>query len=384
MPTLSNATRFLIMEPGLALYNRTNISGGIAVVPAADSPFLPQVFSGSHPEYYIYRSFVCVVTVISTVLSLLVLYVAYRSPKVRTVTNVFVFNLAAVSLLSGIVGLSFSFIYIGFTATSYSPTLSFCKTVLFFALYPITATMWASVAIGIDRYDVLTNLLTRRINHGWAYAISSATWLLPLAICIPGVTGWGNIAYETDVDDKVECYIDPVRSFGFVVFWSVSAVIAPALLIVFCFCLLVRVIWKKSLTRRALMYVEPLSGNRASANSHLNETEAQAFRISFIIILSNLLLISPFVILLLLNLDVDGTGVAEAHMVTIILLDINVAINSFLYTFGVRSIRLELAAMCRCEGQNALKQHSVRSILSTKSTVVRKSLREDVKMNQKT
>ena len=366
------------MEPGLASHNGTNNTPSNVGISAVSSPFFPQVFSGSDPGYYVYRSFVCVVTVIATVLSLLVLYVAYRSPKVRTVTNVFVFNLAAVSLLSGSVGLSFSFIYIGFTATSYSPTLSFCKTVLFFALYPITATMWASVAIGIDRYDVLTNLLTRRINHGWAYAISSATWLLPLAICIPGVIGWGDIAYETDVDDKVECYIDPVRSFGFVVFWSVSAVIAPVLLIVICFCLLVRVIWKKSLTRRALMYVEPLSGNRASVNSHLNETEAQAFRICFIIILSNLLLNLPFVILLLLKLDVDATGVAEAHMVTIILVDINVTINSFLYAFGVRSIRLELAAMCRCKGQNARRQ----SITTTKLTVVSKSFSEDVEMNQ--
>ena len=373
MPTLSGATLFL--ESGLPLHNMTNISK-ISFV--RDSPFLPEVLSDSHPEYYTYRSFVCVFTVISTVLSLLVLYVAYRSPKVRTVTNVFVFNLAAVSLLSGIVGLSFSLVFVGFTATNHSPSLSFCKTVLFFSLYPITATMWASVAIGIDRYDVLTNLLNRKINHSWAYAISAATWLLPLAICIPGVTGWGDIAYETDIG-KVQCYVDPVRSYGFVVFWSVCALIAPALVIIFCYCVLVHIIWKKSLTRRALMYVKPLAGNRASDNGHLNETEAQAFRISFIIILSNLLLISPFVILLLLKLDVDSAGVTEAHMVTIILLDINIAINSFLYTFGVRSIRLEISAMCRCKGQNARKQLSVRSIMSTKSTVVRKSFSEDAK-----
>jgi hypothetical protein len=235
--------------------------------------------------------------------------------------------------------------------------------------------MWASVALAIDRYDALKNPLSRKITLGRAIAISAATWLLPLTICIPGVIGWGYVVHtrqETDVSisDKVQCYIDPVKSFGFVVFWSISAAVTPAVMIVFFYCLLMRIIWKKSLTRRALMYVKPLAGSLTPANNRLNEIEAQAFRISFIIILSNFVFISPFVVLLLLKLDVHRKGVAEAHMVTILLLDINIVINSFLYTFGVGSFRLVLASLCHCNEQNANNQHSPRPPMPRSSTVL--------------
>jgi hypothetical protein len=363
------------------MHNTTNDSKFNSI---EKSPFIPEDHLDFHTaEYYAYSSSICVLIIIPVILGLLVLYVAYRFPRVRTVTNVFVFNLAAVSLLNGIVGLAYSLAFIGFTATGHMPSLSFCRVVLFFALYHIAATMWASVAIGADRYDVLTNPLNRKINHHRAYAISAATWLLPVVICTPGVIGWGRIEYARDIG-AVQCYIDPARSFSFLVFWSICALIAPTIMIVLCYFFLIRVIWKKSLTRRALMYVEPLAGNAATAYRQLNETEAQAFRISFIIILSNIILIAPFAILLLLKLDVDATGVAQAHIAVIILLDINIALNSFLYTFGVRSIRLQISALCGCNGQNARKRLSVLSSTSAKSSVVRKSFSEHVNVNSHT
>ncbi|XP_062501338.1 rhodopsin-like [Corticium candelabrum] len=333
------------------------------------SPFLPHFIS--RWEYYTYTSFVCAITAVATTLCFLTLMVACRSPKTRTVTNMFVFNLAAVSLLGGTTAFVFSIASMIISAVDYSPPQSFCRVVLFFSLYPLSAAMWGSAGIAIDRSDVMTRPLSRRLNHRKGRVIIALTWFLPLLVCIPGVAGWGDIVYqaENDTGEKILCYIDPVQSYSFVVFWAVLGILAPTGLIIFCYCVIIYIINRKALTRRALMHVEPISGGQianAHAHAHFNKTEAQAFRIAFVILLSNVVFTAPFVVILLLKLDVSSGGVQVTHMVTVILLDICIAFNSFLYTFGVRSVRNEIEIMCHCKGKGIERQHFTRSW--TKST----------------
>lgn len=364
--------------------NSTNIT--TTSHPGGINPFLPHDQFLSQSGYFTYLSVVCVMTVIPTSLCLLILCAACRSRKLRTVTNIFVFNLAAISLLSGSVELSFSLSFVSFTAAVHSPTLSFCKAVLFFDLYALATSMWASVAIGLDRCDVLTRPLSRRIDHRWAYIISAFTWFLPLVFCIPGVTGWGEIVYQSEgIADQGQCYVDPVRSYNFIVFWAVFALLAPTIVIIVCYCVIIYVIRNKALTRRALMYVEPIPAGQASNNLQFNKTEAQAFRISFLIILTNIILMSPFVVLLLLKLDVASRSVGVAHVITIILLDTNIAINSILFTLGVRSVRNEVTAMCQCcrtKGSHSIA--SLSPVQYTKSTALGKPYSEDTKAHGNT
>ncbi|XP_065827482.1 rhodopsin-like [Oscarella lobularis] len=295
---------------------------------------------GKSWEYFLNRGFTCLCTTTATVLCTLVLAVALFRPKSRTTTNIFIFNLATVTTFQGLTGFSFTVMSLVQTIADSTVSYGTCATLVFIALYATAVTMWASAATSVDRCDVLTRPLARWLNRTKAWIVIAFTWILPLGLTLPTAIGsWVEIEYRAE-DGGLSCYLNPLTSYQFVLFWTVTGVITPTIIIVGCFCGIAWAVWDKAKARRH--YMDKVS----EGGGTFNRIEAQALKITFVVIGVNVLLVTPFVIVLLLKLDVRKNALPQ--IVTGILLNVAIVINAVLFAFGVRSIRKEVRVLCRC------------------------------------
>eukprot|EP00118_Oscarella_pearsei_P002486 m.10697 g.10697 ORF g.10697 m.10697 type:complete len:360 (+) comp22567_c0_seq2:166-1245(+) len=322
---------------------------------------------GDSWEYYVGKGFACLCAITAVILCIAVLAVAALRPKSRTTTNLFIFNLAAVTIFQGVSCFAFSLLST-LTDSYHSVTPESCTIAVILSLYATSVTMWACAAASIERCDVLTRPLTRWMTRAKAWTVIAFTWALSLAVTIPATANsWAQIEYMT-ADGELACFLNPLRSPRFVIFWSVSGVLAPVAIVVGCFAVIAWVICRKAKTRRSY-----LAGQSAKEHSkgNFNEIEAQALKITFVVIIVNIVLVVPFVVVLLMKLDVQENAMPQ--VVTGIMMNVAIVIDAILFAFGVRSIRKEVAGIwcCRCFGRDLGRsmKNTSQSIRSTTTTL---------------
>lgn len=126
--------------------------------------------------------FYCIISIVGAVGNTLVI-LAYRNPRMRSVTNLFIANL-------GVADLTVTLINVPMTVTY--PTLEYwplglvlCKAIPFILGVTIFSSVGTLMAIAADRYRAIVHPLLPRIRTRHAIMIIAAIWIVALIYPIP-------------------------------------------------------------------------------------------------------------------------------------------------------------------------------------------------------
>ncbi|CAO1425313.1 unnamed protein product [Diamesa hyperborea] len=114
----------------------------------------------------------------------LVFYVFQSSPRMKTVTNFFIINLAVSDMLMSLFCIPFSFISL-FVLQYWPVGEGLCKMVNYIQAISVLVSAYTLVAISGDRYIAIMFPLKPRITKRYAKCIIAVVWLIALLTALP-------------------------------------------------------------------------------------------------------------------------------------------------------------------------------------------------------
>ncbi|XP_046437704.1 cholecystokinin receptor type A-like isoform X2 [Daphnia pulex] len=126
-----------------------------------------------------------VIFILSVLGNILVIVTLTQNRRMRTVTNVFLLNLAIADLLLGVFCMPFTLI--GQLLRDFIFGSFMCKTIPYFQAVSVAVGVWTLVAISLERYFAICRPLKSRIwqTRSHAYKMIIAIWILSLSLCLP-------------------------------------------------------------------------------------------------------------------------------------------------------------------------------------------------------
>ncbi|XP_075215310.1 RYamide receptor-like [Lycorma delicatula] len=114
----------------------------------------------------------------------LVCYVVHSSPRMRTVTNIFIVNLAVGDILMALLCVPFTFV--STLLLQYWPFgAPLCHTVSFSQAVSVLVSAYTLVAISVDRYMAIMWPLRPRMDKRQAKIVILIVWFIALATALP-------------------------------------------------------------------------------------------------------------------------------------------------------------------------------------------------------
>lgn len=187
-------------------------------------------------------SFLIVLFTLIVVGNCTVLIVLFLSGKIRSRMNLFMANLACADLMVGL--------FLVLTDVIWKITITWetgdagCKIVKFLHVMSTYASAFSLVSLSIDRLTVVARPLQRAGNKR-SWTLISATWVLSALFASPMLF----LFYIEDQGDIRHCLINFPESWMWQLYLSLVATslfIIPAIIIAFCYIVIVIVIWRKS------------------------------------------------------------------------------------------------------------------------------------------
>lgn len=124
----------------------------------------------------------------------MVFVILYKNPRLRTVPNLLVGNLAFSDFSLGLFVLPFSAVYAVALEWKFGKLL--CEMWLSCDIFICTASIWNLSMIGLDRYQAITSpvkYMAKR-NLPTAMKMIAAVWILSACISIAPFLGWKSIS----------------------------------------------------------------------------------------------------------------------------------------------------------------------------------------------
>ena len=142
------------------------------------------------------RVFLTIIMVIMIVISLcgnmLVCYVVYRKPAMRSGINLLLANLALSDLFMSFTCMPLSIAYLNVQGVTIDSTICQLEAVLYLKFQ--TEKILLLVVISIDRYYIIVKRKDN-LNTFKAKLIIGITWLFSLTLCVPPLVGLGSYSY---------------------------------------------------------------------------------------------------------------------------------------------------------------------------------------------
>ena len=127
----------------------------------------------------VFYGVICIVGTVGNVLVIL----AYRNPRMRSVTNLFIANLGVADLTVTLINVPFT---VSYSTLGYWPFGAFlCKAIPFMLGITIFSSVGTLIAIAADRYRAIVHPLLPRIRTRHAIMIIAAIWLVAVIYPIP-------------------------------------------------------------------------------------------------------------------------------------------------------------------------------------------------------
>ena len=140
--------------------------------------------------------FYAVICILGTVGNALVI-LAYRNPRMRSVTNLFIANLGVADLTVTLINVPFT---VSYSTLGYWPFGAFlCKAIPFILGITIFSSVGTLIAIAADRYRAIVHPLLPRIRTRHAIMIIAAIWLVAFIYPIP------LMIYQTLTEETLLC-----------------------------------------------------------------------------------------------------------------------------------------------------------------------------------
>jgi len=127
----------------------------------------------------VFYGVICIVGTVGNALVIL----AYRNPRMRSVTNLFIANLGVADLTVTLINVPFT---VSYSTLGYWPFGAFlCKAIPFILAFTIFSSVGTLIAIAADRYRAIVHPLLPRIRTRHALMIIAAIWLVAFIYPIP-------------------------------------------------------------------------------------------------------------------------------------------------------------------------------------------------------
>ena len=137
-----------------------------------------------------------VICIVGTVGNALVI-LAYRNPRMRSVTNLFIANLGVADLTVTLINVPLT---VSYSTLGFWPFGAFlCKAIPFILGITVFSSIGTLIAIAADRYRAIVHPLLPRIRTRHAIMIIAAIWLVAFIYPIP------LMIYQTVTDEGRQC-----------------------------------------------------------------------------------------------------------------------------------------------------------------------------------
>ena len=145
--------------------------------------------------------FYAIISIMGTIGNTLVI-LAYRNPRMRSVTNLFIANLAVADLTVCLINTPVAVIY---SVLKYWPFgLVLCRVISYIQGITVCASVGTLMAIAADRYRAIVHPLLPRIRTRHAITIIVAIWIVASIIPFPLL-----LYQKVDVDNgRIVCFED--------------------------------------------------------------------------------------------------------------------------------------------------------------------------------
>ena len=128
--------------------------------------------------------FYSIISIVGTVGNTLVI-LAYRNPRMRSVTNLFIANLGVADLMVTLINVP---VTVTFSTLGYWPFgLVLCKSIPYLLGVTIFSSVGTLMAIAADRYRAIVHPLLPRIRTRHAISIIAAIWIVAFIYPIPQI-----------------------------------------------------------------------------------------------------------------------------------------------------------------------------------------------------
>ncbi|XP_065352060.1 cardioacceleratory peptide receptor-like isoform X2 [Cloeon dipterum] len=287
--------------------------------------------------------FVLIVLGNSAVLAALLLDSKGRKSRM----NFFIMHLAFADLSVGLISVLTDIVW-RITVTWHAGHVA-CKLIRFSQGMVTYSSTYVLVVLSIDRYDAITHPMNFSGSWRRSRILVAVAWLLSAVFSIPLL-----ILYEEkEIQGKLQCWIelDQWQWQVYMVLVSVSLFFIPALIITFCYAVIVITIWSKSkmLTGKkkrchrngshrnsSSRSREDADSRRASSRGIIPRAKIKTVKMTFIIVFVFVLCWSPYMVFDLLqvfgHVPNTQTNIAVATFIQS-LAPLNSAANPLIYCF---------------------------------------------------
>ncbi|KAL1373745.1 hypothetical protein pipiens_005099, partial [Culex pipiens pipiens] len=199
-----------------------------------------------------------VIFLLSVIGNLLVILTLAQNKRMRTVTNVYLLNLAISDLLLGVFCMPFTLV--GQVLRKFIFGSIMCKLIPYFQAVSVSVAVWTLVAISLERYFAICRPLTSRRwqTQFHAYKMIAVVWALSFLVNSPLCYvqrlqpvgqrgGTANITSIIVVDPPMKCReMWPDKSYerAYVLFLDTGLLILPLLTMGFAYSMIVSKLWR--------------------------------------------------------------------------------------------------------------------------------------------
>ncbi|XP_066146879.1 cholecystokinin receptor-like isoform X1 [Euwallacea fornicatus] len=182
----------------------------------------------------------------------LIILTLAQNRRMRTVTNLFLLNLAVSDLLLGVLCMPVTLIGTLLRDFVFGGTM--CKLIQFFQACLVSVSAWTLVAISVERYYAichpLRSLAWQTISH--AYKTIAAIWLCSFACMLPTLVLSQLQPTKFGKHKCRETWPSPDYEKAFNLFLDLVLMVSPLLVLAAMYSLIIRTLWKGIKTERAL------------------------------------------------------------------------------------------------------------------------------------
>uniref|UniRef100_K1Q379 Neuropeptide Y receptor n=1 Tax=Magallana gigas TaxID=29159 RepID=K1Q379_MAGGI len=194
--------------------------------------------------------------VVAIVGNVIVCYIIVREKMLRSVTNIFLLNIAVADITKTIILVPFSFV--PNLLLSYWPFGNFmCPFVLYAEIVVVLASAFTLVAMSADRYVAIIYPLRPRLTHKGVACVCGLVWVIALLVPIPtAVSAKVQIPFAnfTGICQKGMCFEDTKEPFKstYSLLIMLLQYFIPLLVLALTYCHIGYVIWIKIIPGEAV------------------------------------------------------------------------------------------------------------------------------------
>ncbi|XP_077977559.1 melatonin receptor type 1B-B-like [Glandiceps talaboti] len=306
-----------------------------------------------------YMAVTIMLCIMGTCGNIMVIATVLMYSKLRTVSNIFIVNLALADL--GVTGLVDVFTLVGIATTHrfLPPKTSLCIFVGSFCLICCICSLWNIMMVSINRYIYIckSDHYRKIYTVPNALAMAIGVWVICFLIDFPNFVGWGDHGYD---GKTMVCSYSRTASFSWIMFFIFSAVGLPLCVILGCY-LRVYLFVRRHATK--------IAGGFKTKNWKIRRKDIQLMKTLFAIFIVFSLCWIPYA--LVVAIDYNDTFPQTVHMVFWIMAHGNSAMDSVLYGIMNKQFRhgyfiIISKMLCCCNlTKNSVRSNRVAALTST-------------------